>query len=280
MVKVSIICLIVVFALLLEDGSSVKKKTEDEKKEDKEIQKAVNATLAEEERKRKEEEDEAKKKKNVAVKQESGEKDVGRQDEACPPVNFSCPVVKPCPPCPKVKECRQCETCKECPTPVGCQPCKECDSCPQCEESEESEECPPLECPPVYCRPCPVVNNTVETTPTVCQCPEAGVASLSMPAALAIGAIAGLLTAGVATVIGLILQYFSPFVSGFIFLATIIFIWYLCSQYPETARELGGRAANLLREAAVALGHRVMAAVQRHTEQVGAPTLSLVSSLE
>ncbi len=93
MVKVSIICLIVVFALLLEDGSSVKKKTEDEKKEDKEIQKAVNATLAEEERKRKEEEDEAKKKKNVAVKQESGEKDVGRQDEACPPVNFSCPVV-------------------------------------------------------------------------------------------------------------------------------------------------------------------------------------------
>jgi hypothetical protein len=257
------ILLILVLSILMEDSDSIKKSAE-EVKEDEEVQRAVNATLAaEEERKRKEEEDEAKKKKNVAVKQESGKKDVGRQDEACPPVNFSCPVVKPCPPCPKAKEC---------PTPVGCQPCKECDSCPQCEESEESEECPPLECPPVYCRPCPVVNNTVETSPTVCQCPEAGVASLSMPAALAIGAIAGLLTAGVATAIGLILRYFSPFVSGFIFLAAIILIWYLCSQYPETARELGGRAANLLREAAVALGHRVMAAVQRHQEQVSVPT--------
>jgi hypothetical protein len=51
-------------------------------------------------------------------------------------------------------------------------------------------------------------------------------------------------------------------------MATIIFIWYLCSHHPEAARELGGRAATLLREAAEALGHRVMAAIQRHQNQV------------
>jgi hypothetical protein len=46
-------------------------------------------------------------------------------------------------------------------------------------------------------------------------------------------------------------------------------MWYLCSQYPETARELGGRATTLLREAVVALGHRVMEAIRHHQEQVG-----------
>jgi hypothetical protein len=76
---------------------------------------------------------------------------------------------------------------------------------------------------------------------------------------------------GVAALIGILLRYVSPVASGFIFVVTIIIIWYLCSHYPETAREMGSRAANLLREAAVALGHRVMEAVQRHQEQVGVP---------
>jgi hypothetical protein len=57
--------------------------------------------------------------------------------------------------------------------------------------------------------------------------------------------------------------------------AAIIIIWYLCSHYPETARELGGRAATLLREAATALGNRIVEALRHHNEQVGFPVLIL-----
>jgi hypothetical protein len=83
-----------------------------------------------------------------------------------------------------------------------------------------------------------------------------------------VGACASLLVTGVATIVGLVLRYVPPTISGFLILATIIIIWYLCSHYPETARELGGRAATLLREAAAALSHRIMAAI-RHHDQVG-----------
>jgi hypothetical protein len=104
-------------------------------------------------------------------------------------------------------------------------------------------------------------------------------AGLSVPLALIVGAVAGCLVTGVATVIGLLLWYAPPIVLGFLFLAVIVIVWFLSSHYPETARELGGRAATLLREANVALGHRVMAAIQRQQEQVGVPTiLSLISS--
>ncbi len=92
---------------------------------------------------------------------------------------------------------------------------------------------------------------------------------MTVPVALLVGACAGLLITGVATAIGLLLRYVPPTVSGFLFLAIFIVIWYLCSQYPDTARELGGRAVAVLREAALALNHRVMAAIQRHADQVG-----------
>ncbi len=92
---------------------------------------------------------------------------------------------------------------------------------------------------------------------------------MTVPVALAVGASAGVLLTGVAAVLGLIIRYFSPIESGFLFLATIIIVWYLSSQYPETARELGGRAAALLREAATTLSHRVVEALQRHNGQVG-----------
>jgi hypothetical protein len=96
---------------------------------------------------------------------------------------------------------------------------------------------------------------------------------MSVPVALAVGASAGVLLTGVAATIGLILRYVNPIASGFLFMAIIVIIWYLCSHYPETARELGGQAVTLLREAAVALGHRVMAAIQRHQEQVSFPVI-------
>ncbi len=92
---------------------------------------------------------------------------------------------------------------------------------------------------------------------------------MSVPVAMAIGACASLLVTGVVTALGLLLRYVPPTVSGFLILATIIIIWYLCSHYPETARELGGRAVAVLREAAMALSHRVVEALQRHNEQVG-----------
>jgi hypothetical protein len=95
---------------------------------------------------------------------------------------------------------------------------------------------------------------------------------MSASLALAVGVLVGLLCSAVAVAIGLILRYVPPIASGFVFLATIVIVWYLCSHYPEAARELSDRAATLLREAATALSHRVMEALRHHHEQVGLPT--------
>ncbi len=94
---------------------------------------------------------------------------------------------------------------------------------------------------------------------------------MSVPAAMAVGAVASLLVAGVATGVGLLLRYVPPMISGLFFISIIIMVWYLSSQYPEAARDLGGRVVATLREATVALGHRVDEAIQRHNEQVGFP---------
>ncbi len=87
--------------------------------------------------------------------------------------------------------------------------------------------------------------------------------------AMAVGAVAGLLVTGVATALGLLLRYVPPTVSGFLILAIIVVIWYLCSQYPEAAREIGGRVVETLREAASTLSHRVVEALRHHNNQVG-----------
>jgi hypothetical protein len=266
--KASIICIVLVFALLLEDGSSVRKKTEEEEKEDEDVARAVNATLAEEEKKRKEEEDEKKKKleqekKLTGTGQEADSGTGGTEKEkgqhgACPTVNLTCPDRESCKSCPEVKECSPCGQCPEvkmCPVPVDC---------------PEQEICPSIECgpcPPVICKPCSSSNHTLSTQDV--GCPEDSGQSMSIPVAMAVGAAASVLVMGVATAVGLVIRYVSPMISGFIFLASIVIVWYLSSQYPETARELGNRAATLLGEAATALSHRVMAALQRHQDQVG-----------
>jgi hypothetical protein len=268
-IKTTLIILVIV--VLMEDSASIRK-TEEEKKEDEEIAKAVNATLAAEEKKKKEEEDEKKKRDLEKIKkEEDGTKDKkeskkpvkkdervdvekpGKQDKACPPCNSTHPSVDQCLPCPVVEDC----------------PPQECDPCPgqePCEECPEPGVCPPCRpCKP--CGPCPMGNSTTETIPG-CQCPEGS--GLSLLAAMAVGACAGLMVTGVATVLGLILRYVPPTVSGFLILATIIILWYLCSHYPDTARELGGRAVALIREAALTLSHRAMAVIRRHQDQVGA----------
>ncbi len=104
---------------------------------------------------------------------------------------------------------------------------------------------------------------------------------MSVPAAMAVGAVASLLLTGVAAAVGLVIRYFSPLESGFISLATVIIVWYFCSHHPEAAREIGARAATLLREAAAALSHRIVEAIRHHNEQVGVlhPTLPKMSSM-
>jgi hypothetical protein len=268
--KASIFCILVVFALLLEDGSSVRKRTEEEEREDREIAEKVNSTLAEEKKKEDEEkrrENEKKKKLDQEENKKRGQnkKEVMEdKNEACLPTNTSCPIVEPC---PEERECPAPVDCPECPS-VRCDPCLPCDPCPTC-FNQTCRPCHP--CKP--CQPCPVSNSTVEDFPTVCQCPEG--TGLSLPAAVAVGAVTGLLVTGVAAGIGLLLRYVSPIESGFLFLASIVILWYLCSQYPETARELGARAATLLREAATSLSHRVVEALRHHNEQVGFPVLIL-----
>jgi hypothetical protein len=247
--------ILVVIAVLMEDSLSIKKSPEEEK-EEREMAEKVNATLAEEEKKRQEEnekkEDEREKKpdqgkkKNIA-KDKVDEEDKrnrtqgvvqGDQDEACPVCNNTCPVNSTC---PAEKPCKRCPEVQDCPPKEDCRPCEPC-------------------------LPCPGVNSTVDSPPTV-TCPE--VSNMSTAVAMVIGAVASLLVAGVATGVGLLLRYVPPIASGFLFLATIVLIWYLCSQYPDTARELGGRAATLLREAATALSHRIMEALRHHNNQVG-----------
>jgi hypothetical protein len=262
--KVSLFCVLLVLAILLDDGSSIRK-TEDEKKEEEELAKAVNATLAEEKKRQEEEdekrrqedekkrtEDEAQKKKKDKDGKERAivEKQEG-QDEACPPVNNTCPPVNnTCPivePCPKIKECH------ECPAPKDCPPVEECGPCPEVRP----------------CKPCPVDNTTRVNLecPSSPSCTESS--GMSVPVAMVVGASISLVTMGAAATVGLILRYVPPLISGIFFLSIVFVVWFLSSHYPDAARELGARAATLLREAATVLSHRVMEAIQRHNEQVG-----------
>jgi hypothetical protein len=281
--------ILLVILVLTEDTASIKK-TVKEEKEDRELAEKVNATLAEEEERREEEEKEKKRqdqeKKKTGTKQEKGtgtsgvEKEKG-QDEACPTFNQTCPEQESCQPCPEVKDCSPCGPCPEenpCPAPVIC---------------PEQEECPEMEvCPPIKCNPCPptkfgpeivdtstvvLLNNSTDAhqeCPAPPSCTET--ASMSVPVAMLVGACVSLLVTGVATVIGLLLRYVPPTVSGFIFVATIVIIWYLCSHYPEAAREIGGRVVEILREATTTLSHRVVEALRHHSNQVGYPIFLLI----
>jgi hypothetical protein len=261
--------LVIVIAILMEDSTSIKK-TPEEEKEEREMAEKVNATLAEEEEKERREEEEKEKKKQDQEKKGAGQvKETGGtdkekgQDEACPTLNQTCPEQKTCPevrsclPCPEIKTCSPCEQCplvKDCPESKKCPPCKECDTCP------DVEPCQP-------CQPCSSNISSVQP-PSNPGYPEPA-QIMSVPAAMAVGAVASLLMTGVAAAVGLVIRYFSPLESGFIFLATIIIVWYFCSHHPETAREIGARAATFLREAAAALSHRIVEAIRHHNEQVG-----------
>jgi hypothetical protein len=254
------ILIVMVILVLSEDTASIKKSLKEEK-EDRELAEAVNRTLADEEKKKKEEEnikkeeDEKKKEKKLEdpVASEGSGGGYGGRDEALPSSNLTCPTVDPCEPCLPEKPCPEV---KECPEPKECGPCPSVRPCKPCKP----------------CGPCPVDNTTTDgrlgnsSPPT---CPETDEASMSVPLAMAVGACAGLLVTGVVTAIGLLLRYAPPIFSGLLFLSIVVLTWYLSSHYPETARDLGGRVVATLREATIALGHRVMEAVRHHNEQVG-----------
>jgi hypothetical protein len=270
------IVIFLVIAILMEDGSSMRKKTEEEEKEEKEIAERVNATLAEEEEKERLEEEEKKKRQDQGKKGQDQEKEKKTSstekekclDEAGSTPNCTCPEVRPC---PKVKECGPCKACE---SSVDCLPTKECGPCEIC---KSSEDCPPVKdcepCPPIHCDPCPVSNIT-EQVPPICQCSE-GSRSMTVPVAMAVGAVATLTITGVATVIGLLLRYAPPIISGSLFVCIVLMTWFLSSRYPEVAREAGERVVAVLREATVALGHRIMEAIRHHNEQVSFPVLNL-----
>jgi hypothetical protein len=250
--------IVIVFAVLLEDSASIRK-TEEEKKEDREIAERVNKTLAEEKKKEDEERKrgEQKKKEGEVKIQKAREPEEERKDkgEALPCFNLTCPTIEPC---PEEKECpTQKEVCPEV-EPCSCLPCEECPKAKECGPCPKVKPCPP--CGPES------RDNSTSQPPSEVICPEP--ASMTVPEAMAVGAVASLLVTGVAKAIGLLLRYVPPVTSGFVFLATIVIVWYFSSQHPETARELGGRAVAILREASVALGHRLMAAIQRHHDQV------------
>jgi hypothetical protein len=259
--------IVLVIAVLMGDVGPTKK-TKEEEREDKEIAEAVNRTLAEEEEERKRDEEKKRKQdkevKPLDPKRKEGTPAIG-EDEASPSRNESrvCPV---CPKCPSVDSCPEEKACEDCPKEKPCpgeRPCKECPSCEECGPCPEVKPCRP--CKP--CGPCPPFNRTNVSESG--GCPESELRGMPTLVAMAIGAVATLFLTGVAAALGLLLRYASPFESGFVFLATIIIMWYLCSRYPEAARELGERVVATLRDATIALGHRVAEAIQRHSNQVG-----------
>jgi hypothetical protein len=270
---------VLVIVVLMEDGSSMRK-SEEERKEDEDLAKLVNVTLAEEAEKKRKEEEKTKKRE---IEDETKSKDEGKdekkknrtgdgtrkrkEDEASSPFNCTCPIedpcqevrdCAPCAPCPVVEPCPEIQECEPCPEVKPCLPCRPCGPCPAANHTSGRP-----------CTPCPVVNMTSGhwDCPSACQEP----AIMSVPVAMCVGACVSLLVTGVATTIGLLFRYVPPTISGLLLVAVIILVWYLSSQYPDVARELGGRAVALLREAALALNNRVVEVLQRHREQVGFP---------
>jgi hypothetical protein len=258
--------ILVIVAVLMEDSASIRK-TEEEKEEERELAERVNKTLADEKKKEDEEKrqnDEKKKQLDLEKKKET-KKGKDKEDEKKKTVEPGKVVVE------DKDEAFPSSNCTDsCPTPV------ECESCPDFEECPEVKPCGP--CPEERpCLPCSSLNRTsldVECpAPPVCP----GDPGLTVPVAMMVGAITGLVAMGVATVLGFLLRYAPPVVSGLLFLSIVLLTWFLSSRYPDVAREAGGRVVAVLREATVALGHRIMEAIQRHQEQVCVPSNSTLS---
>jgi hypothetical protein len=200
----------------------------------------------------------------------------GHSDDQGPKIRKQCKESEVCKPCKEPEVCKPCkepEVCKPCKEPEVGKPCKEPEVCKPCKEPEVCKPCKPCRlregvktCQPVPCLPVPC-------SPVDCRLPPGiegpGVAApMTVPVALAVGAAASVLVLGVVAFVGFVIRYLPIYISGTIFIVSILLTGYLSSRYPASARELGLRAVGLAREAASALANRVTAAL-RGPDQVG-----------
>jgi hypothetical protein len=123
---------------------------------------------------------------------------------------------------------------------------------------------PIRECSP--CQPCPTVAPPVGCDPEVTG--TGASAAMTLPVAVMVGAIGSLLAMALVAVVGLVLRYAPIFISGSLFVGTIIIVWYLCSKYPAVARDLGTRVIELAREATHSLADRVLGALRSQREVI------------
>jgi hypothetical protein len=124
-------------------------------------------------------------------------------------------------------------------------------------------EHPGVHCKP--CLPCPTVKPPVDCDPGLS---GNAAPAMSVPVAVVVGAVGSLLAMALVGVAGLILRYAPVFVSGSLFVGTIIIVWYLCSKYPAVARDLGTRVIELAREATHSLADRVLGALRSQREVI------------
>jgi hypothetical protein len=84
--------------------------------------------------------------------------------------------------------------------------------------------------------------------------------------AFVVGALASLLVLAVAILIGVILRYIPIILSGVFVLSLMCVVGYCSSRYPESARRLGARVWEALRDTARAIVDRVL---RRNNSEVG-----------
>jgi hypothetical protein len=186
---------------------------------------------------------------------------------------------------PVVPDCQSCKPapCQAVPCkPVPCQavPCKPDKPAPCHPVPCEPVACRPMPCKPVRCKPVackPSVSRLpcqpVPCTPVGCEVPP-GTAGPGMmdtpvvPVAFAVGAAASVLVLGVVAMVGFLIRYLPIYISGTVFVGSVLLTCYLSSRYPASARELGLRALGAMRDAATSLVDRVSHAITRQEFQV------------
>jgi hypothetical protein len=123
--------------------------------------------------------------------------------------------------------------------------------CPTCPDPTLVRECPPCE----ECRPCTLGPGTSGGSssdgcgphPPLVAAPGDHSEMVEVPVAFLVGVATTLLMLVLAVVLGVIIRYLSLVASGFLVLILLCMVWYYSSKYPESARRLGTRLWEALR---------------------------------
>ncbi len=193
-------------------------------------------------------------------------KPVECQPVKCEPVACKPGLCKP----GKPRSCSPCKPAGPC-EPVPCKPSgsnRLCKPCRPVKPWEGAVPCKPVACEPVACTP--VRCQAVPCSPVDCPAPPAigGEMAMTVPVALAVGAAASVLALGVVAFVGFVIRYLPVYISGTVFVGSILLTCYLSSRYPASARELGQRVLGAVREAATSVVDRATRALTRHLPQV------------